>query len=466
MGPCRRTEDRATDQHGSSGGDNDIIIEDDVDIDISTTTTNARTTEDPETIDSIEAWATAEGYTPLSDLNHHETNAGNSFMMVSMSPDGGIDSDDDDDDDDNNGNGNDNDDDRPQETDSNERDINNNEADTFEADNFEELAAIALSALDGEYQQTLSQAQQQMNDGVHVTTNEVRNSKNDVNIYLNNNDNNANENENEDLGKIIATGYDRRKEELKQIEKQGVTFPVHWEELEEEDSTIKDHKKQQQEHVDTNAVRKAIETLSTKNKDASFHQKFTKWQLRQQHHALIPAASCKAFCKSKSTEKSRNATKNLSRSATISEAVVRLSILSSFQPDDVLLIDIVGVDHVECENESTIRDTFGPFVRWLGNYYYYSSSSAVQRKQQNDTARRVQFRLIGRDLIGPTTAAGNIINLLTSTSIQATASCHSGVYHEFLEEEKQKQTHLNNSNSEIAIITTMMLSVTIRISQI
>jgi hypothetical protein len=386
-----------------------------------------------------------------------------------MSPDGGIDSSSSSDSDDNNNNNdNENGDDRLQGTggsafnvnssafiDSNELDISNNEAnnvevdnfeaDNFEADNFEELAAIALSALDGEYQQTLSYAQQ-TNDGVHVTTSEGRNSTNDVNININNN--NDNTNEKEDLGKIIANGYDRRKEELKQIEKQGVAFPVRWEELEEEASTRKDHKQHEHQHVDTNAVRKAIETLSTKNKDASFHQKFAKWQMRQQHHALIPVASCKAFCKSKSTEKSRMATKNLSRSATISEAVVRLSLLSSFPPTDMLLIDIVGVDHVECENESTIRDTFGPFVRWLGNYYSLPSSSAVQRQQQNDAARRVHFRLIGRDLIGPTTAEGNVINLLTSVSMQATASCHSGVYHEFLEEEKQKQTAFNNSNSD------------------
>ena len=471
MGPCRNTEDRAT---VSGGNDDDIIIiEDEVDISTITTTANARTTEDPEMIDSTEAWATAEGYTPLSDLNHHETNAGNSFMMASMSPDGGgIDSStssdrDDDDDDNNDNNDNENGDDRPQGTggsalnenssvfiNSNELDISNNEAnnaevDNFEADNFEELAAIALSALDGEYQQTLSHAQQQMNDGVHITTSEGQNSTNDVNTDIKINNNNDNTNEKEDLGKIIANGYDRRKEELKEIGKHGVTFPVRWEELEEEASTRKDHKQQEHEqHVDTNAVRKAIETLSTKNKDASFHQKFAKWQMRQQHHALIPVASCKAFCKAKSTEKSRMATKNLSRSATISEAVVRLSLLSSLPSTDILLIDIVGVDHVECENESTIRDTFGPFVRWLGNYYSSPSSSAVQQQQQNDAARRVHFRLIGRDLIGPTTAAGNVINLLTSISIQATASCHSGVYHEFLEEEKQKQTAFNNSNSD------------------
>jgi len=53
--------------------------------------------EDPETTDSTEDWARAEGYTPLSDLNtnhrHHRhgrfgfgIGAGNSYMMVSMGP--------------------------------------------------------------------------------------------------------------------------------------------------------------------------------------------------------------------------------------------------------------------------------------------------------------------------------------------------------------------------------------------
>jgi len=424
MGPCRCTEDSDASQHGNGDGGNDVVIN----------RLNARTME-PETIDSNEAWAATGGYTPLTDSTE------NSYMMVG----GGI-----------NSSGHSNDDNSSD--DENDGDhfqgiarptfyvnssaFSSSNEHFSEADNFEELAAIALSALDEEYQHTLSQ-HQQGNDDVDIIDNEGRNPDIDVGINsninnmnnrtkYNNDDDNKNEhNEKEVERKTIAATFDRGREELRQIDKQEGDFPVRWEELEEVSFTRKDQKKLEHgQVVDTDAVRKAVETLSTKNKDAAFHRKFSVWQKRQQmttqNHVLIPAASCKAFFKSKSTAKSRIATKNLTRSATLAEAVVRLSILSSFPMDDLLLIDIVGVDYVECENELTIRNTFGPFVRWLDNY-----SSSMQH-QRNDA--RVHFRLIGRELTGINSPLGIVVNLLTSTSIRATATCHSGVYHEFLEQ--------------------------------
>ena len=378
---------------------------------------NPMTNEDgPETTDIAGAWADAEGYTPLSDLNNDEGISGrNSYVMISTGP---IDSSD-----------SDNDDDNCQEGDArqgsfcvnqnvfgntNGVDISPTVNSSVEDYNFDEIIANALSALDEEYQHTIVRPQTE-------PSNEME--------------------EDEDL-KIIAAGFDEREKELKQINEQG-GFVARWDELEAKSSIslLKNNDKEQQRRtdvdVDTDAVRRAIKNLSVKNKDAPFQRKFSIWQHNQllnrqqqdnQKHQLIPMTSYKVFEVPNPTAKSRLASANLSRSATLAEALARLSLLSSFQ-DDLLLIDIVGVDHVECESTSTIRNTFRPFVQWLGDYFLAS---------QEDKNIHVHFRLIGRELFTTTTKEKVVVDLLDSSStqssfMQATATCHSEVYHNFLE---------------------------------
>uniref|UniRef100_A0A7S4AIR8 Mitochondrial splicing suppressor 51-like C-terminal domain-containing protein n=2 Tax=Pseudo-nitzschia australis TaxID=44445 RepID=A0A7S4AIR8_9STRA len=96
------------------------------------------------------------------------------------------------------------------------------------------------------------------------------------------------------------------------------------------------------------------------------------------------------------------------------------------------MIDVVGVDHVECQNASTIRNTFRPFVRWLRDYFFYG---------QGRRSVPIHFRLIGRELTAMTMAEGVVVDLLESptSSMRATATCHYGVYHEFLEERRKQQ---------------------------
>jgi hypothetical protein len=414
---------------------------------------NATTSEDgPETTDTTDtadAWAVASGYTPLSDLNNDGgLNGGNSYVMVSVGPGHNIDSDDDDGDDWSRGNagptgafyvnpnvfGN-----------SNDRDVTTVTPalnSSVEDINFDEIAASALSALDEEYQHTAV---------VTMPSDPVSS--------------NEKQQEDEDL-KIIAAGFDERREELQGIREQG-GFIAQWEESDGKSSIggILDKDPKKDDDVDTNAVRKAIKTLAVKNKDAPFQQKFAIWQqkqlpkIRQQQqeqqqqqqqkpidsssHKLIPTTSYEIFHEPTPTAESRLVSANLSRSATLAEAVVRLSLLSNFQDDDVLLIDIVGVDHVECYSASRIRNTFRPFVRWLEDYFLVVSSQKDRKKI------RVHFRLIGRDLATTsTTANGVIVDLLldddssstttttpSSSSLRATATCHSGVYHEFWEEQ-------------------------------
>lgn len=271
---------------------------------------------------------------------------------------------------------------------------------------FEEITASALLALDEEYQQIIS-----LSPAIS-----------------------SNQKHDKDL-KIAATGLDPREEEEQGIGEQSI-FIAQWEEVDGKSSISvidkdQEQKRQQNSHddVDTDAVRKVIESLSVKYKDSPFQQKFAIWQQNQHRidpHVLIPTISYQAFHEPTPSVRARLTTANFSRSATLAEAVVRLSILSSFKGES-LLIDIVGVDHVECESALTIRKTFLPFVRWLQDYFMTS---------QRDRKIHVHFRLIGRELY---TADEAIVDVLDSSSspsstLRATATCHSGVYHHFLEE--------------------------------
>jgi hypothetical protein len=421
---------------------------------------NATTSEDgPETTDTTDtadAWAVASGYTPLSDLNNNN-DGGNAYMMVSAGPGNNSDSDSDGDDW-NRGNitgptgafyvnpnvfGNSNDMDGTAVTAA----LNSSSVEEID---FDQIATSALSALDEEYQQTT---------GVMPPSDAVSAKEK--------------QQEDEDL-KIIAAGFDERREELERIHEEG-GFVTQWEESDGKSSiggvSEKDLKKDSD--VDTNAVRKAMETLAVKNKDAPFQQKFAIWQQKQQpkrqqrqivsssQHTLIPTTSYEVFHEPTPTAESRLASANLSRSAILADAVVRLSLLSNFQDNDVLLIDIVGVDHVECNSASRIRNTFRPFVRWLDDYFRIVSS----QKDHQTRIRSVHFRLIGRELATTsTTAEGVIVDLLlgddsssTATtpsspsplppsSLRATATCHSGVYHEFWEEQIRHTGTKSRSN--------------------
>ena len=141
--------------------------------------------EETATTDIGDAWAMAEGYTPLSDLNHND-DGGLSYVMVSTGP-------------------------SESSSDSDEErttmqapfyvnpnvfgaDMNTNNHTAGDTTlNFDEIAASALSALDEEYQQTQMEPQIDSLD-----------TKQD----------------DEDL-KIIAAGFDERNQELKEISRKG-----------------------------------------------------------------------------------------------------------------------------------------------------------------------------------------------------------------------------------------------------
>jgi hypothetical protein len=150
--------------------------------------------------------------------------------------------------------------------------------------------------------------------------------------------------------------------------------------------------------IDTQAVRKAVQAIHLN--DPKLSTAFAAWEEQQQiiprDHALIPKASLAAF--RKKTTKAIKASANLSRSATIAQALVRLQLMSK----PVLHIHVIGCDRVECETEDRIRTFFGPLVRWL-----------------SAGGTNVQLRLLGP---GVPERSGPII------------SCHRAVYHEWLQD--------------------------------
>jgi hypothetical protein len=119
--------------------------------------------------------------------------------------------------------------------------------------------------------------------------------------------------------------------------------------------------------IDAEAVARAINAIRMKN--PKLKENYKKWESTQKltttvaprQHSLIPLGPLSAF--RKQTPKALFATDNLTRSATIAEALVRLDLL---QNQDYLQIDVVGCDHVECGSAESIRATFLPLVKWIG----------------------------------------------------------------------------------------------------
>lgn len=398
---------------------------------------DAATHDDQDTVDpqeeQQEAWAAAEGYTPLADMSLILNNPyNNGSVMVSMGPTLSASEEEDDDDDNIRGGGGaffvnpaafqniglEEDDE------TGESAVGNENPPTFSrlpreeggaigvvVDDFQSLADKALMALDEEYQSTLRQ--------------EHGNLDSSSSAAIENEDNRAEDDDDDELKRIIAAGFDKKK-------KDGASssFTVDWGKIPSASASAPAKRVTGDiPKVDTDAVRKAVQALS-KKKDAPFQTKFAHWQEKQKslppHHELIPETPYKAFCRS--TQKAKKATKTLSRSAIIAEVLVQLFTKDKEElvgnDKDKLVIDIVGVDHVECESTELIQTTFRPIVRWIGAW-------------KKNAYSEVLLRLVGRDLRVATAEPVNLMTPNTPTSLKrAIATCHSGVYHDWLEVNK------------------------------
>jgi hypothetical protein len=172
--------------------------------------------------------------------------------------------------------------------------------------------------------------------------------------------------------------------------------------------------------IDTDAVQKAFAAIQLKQTKVS--QRYEEWQqtLPPKEHGIIPPAPLSAF--RKTTTKARQATSNLSRSATVAHALQRLEILSAPSATEQsskqhLILHMLGVDRVETLTVEQIRITFGPLVRWLA-----ASSSSPE-----------SVKIL---LIGPNVVTQPPVDLMpakspTGSSLRsATAISHLGAYHE------------------------------------
>jgi len=107
-----------------------------------------------------------------------------------------------------------------------------------------------------------------------------------------------------------------------------------------------------------------------------------KQQQQLKSHAIIPSGPLAAF--RRNTPKAQSASSNLTRSATLSDAVLRLWPIITFRrkmrtmglsgmtnPSSpqlaatTLVIHIIGTDGVECSSEELVRKSVGSFVRWI-----------------------------------------------------------------------------------------------------
>lgn len=173
--------------------------------------------------------------------------------------------------------------------------------------------------------------------------------------------------------------------------------------------------------IDTEAVKKAVDAIRLKAPKLT--KNLDKWQqergltLAPREHSLIPATPLAAF--RKRSPKAIQASANLSRAATLTDALQRLNLLSA---QELLTIHIIGADGVECDSERTVKTLFGPFVRWVGASGW--------------SPKTIRISMVGPNVPGSAAQRGPV-DLMpankTSSLEAATASCHTGCYHEWLE---------------------------------
>jgi hypothetical protein len=408
-------------EDGTQPGSDLISADASEEVDTFTTPDEEEGQQESETVDVNGAWATAEGYSPLTDLqgggalfnagpsyngNDNDDNdedegedngvsssrgaffashAGAFFAdMAAFGPIGDGDGDDDwgDDANDNNDNNNAND--------------NNNDG-----DDFRQVAERALMALDDDYQTTLQ--------GASRKTALELSARPDAAVLP----------PSDEDARFAATLFATCKKEMDATDMAEVGV-----DSKRPASTVS----QQLPDIDTDAVRRAVQAIGLGN--PKFQSNLTQWEESQKRasaavpprtHPLIPSVALKAF--RKSTEKAIQATGNLTRSACIAQALHRLDILSNrsrttsqANNDDhhhdsgTLILHVIGCDHVECESVERIQHWFGFLARWIG----------AQANTNADTPRHLEIHLVGPN-VPAHAAARPAVDLLALSSTAATA---------------------------------------------
>jgi hypothetical protein len=395
-------------------------------------------------VQADDVWATAEGYTPLADL--HGSDPYGQTMMVAFGPDDDSENDEHDAPSSYSGaffvnpsafaaQANDHDDEEEEEQEETTAATSN-----VGQQEYQTIADTALLALDEEYQRTLLQGQRPTPRGeengkvapASTTNTTIPPTPTLQPVCL----------DDDDL-KAIAAAFDSYSTHVKKDD--DGKFEVSWDNVVPTATTQNTAvNKPSPVEVKVNKVDTAVSTLTmavqalNNSTKSPFQQKFATWQLQQhQSHPIIPETPLKAF--RRTTEKAKKATANLTRSATLAQALTRLesmNLLASASTlhnnhddnnnnNNTLCIHIVGVDHVECESPARLQTLFRPLIRWLSNWKKFPLT-------------HVELVLIGRDL-NPQACANPVDllfptspNMSTSTIQTAFAVCHTGVYHEWL----------------------------------
>mmetsp|Transcript_19923 Transcript_19923/g.31313 ORF Transcript_19923/g.31313 Transcript_19923/m.31313 type:complete len:515 (+) Transcript_19923:598-2142(+) len=160
-------------------------------------------------------------------------------------------------------------------------------------------------------------------------------------------------------------------------------------------------------------------------------------------HGIVPAGPLAAF--RRTTPKAQAASANLTRSGTMSEAVLRLWPLICFRRrmmamglgvlpvhdknhySKTLTIHILGADRVECSSEESVRKSVGPFVRWMDSALQSGSLGQAQdslgRMPAYSPSTSIDSLLIefsGPNM--PSTLIGKELDLLTQSNCQSEGS--------------------------------------------
>ena len=174
--------------------------------------------------------------------------------------------------------------------------------------------------------------------------------------------------------------------------------------------------------IDTEAVKRAVAAIQLKA--PKLDSNLDKWQQQccdvpvPKEHPIIPQTPLSAF--RKVSDKAKQATANLSRAATIADALARCACLKG---QDELRVHVIGADHVECGSEFILRTFFRPLVRWIG-----ALDCLVPRS--------IVIHLIGPNV---TNSVSSPVDLMPLSKLKksspltfASATCHTASYHEWI----------------------------------
>lgn len=141
-------------------------------------------------------------------------------------------------------------------------------------------------------------------------------------------------------------------------------------------------------------------------------------------HPIIPKKPLLAF--RRTSLKAKRATANLTRSATLSEAVHRLRLLKRGHD---LSVHVVGSDGVECRDEESVKTAVGPFVRWIGAVATESPRTA-----------RVDLSFVGLSVPEGWNDREPIDLSLGLKGVVGKGVCWMGSYHEYLHYQRKRQS--------------------------